>query len=351
MRGRTAGWGALIALLIAGCDATLSASGDASTAGMDGSVPGGDGGTPGDGGTLDRDSVIVRPDGSEPSGPGVFLVVGESQAIASSRDGRTWSDRTIDTGNPGTGFRNAGAGDGLLLAVGGAGAAGIVMRTRDGDTWERSNTLTEWVGGADEFPERGVIVAAGGNGARWISRDGGASFEITTRFMAGAHYRGVAAGAGVVVAAGHLYDNSEGVLSVSADGTSWEDQRLPGTSSNNVQFVGGYFVAGSNGGLVAYSSDGRGWSMSDSGESALQHAAYVGDRFVVGGQDRAYASTDLSTWSPLPSTFPERVVRGGALYVGVYREGRRYVSSDGDSWEMVRDATGPQRALVFAPFP
>jgi hypothetical protein len=89
--------------------------------------------------------------------------------------------------------------------------------------------------------------------------------------------------------------------------TAVADSKLT-SAINAIDFGGGKFVAGDNGGKMAYSSNGTTWTaVGDSkfGSTKINAIAYGGGKFVAGGNDGKMAySSDGTTWTKTSATSP-----------------------------------------------
>src|SRR5690606_4566129 len=90
----------------------------------------------------------------------------------------------------------------------------------------------------------GVFVAAGGNGLRARSLDGGKTWTDEAEYYSG-HFRALAVGNGVVVAVGHSYGRDEdvGIIANTSDGAQWSEVSARTETFGSVAFGSGVFVA------------------------------------------------------------------------------------------------------------
>ncbi len=179
-------------------------------------------------------------------GGGVFVATfrgssGETQLVATSRDGRMWTRRTT-----GAGALNAVAHNGeRFVAIGEVAPAGSVAVSADGSAWQRMAAGTP----------PGVLRGIAGNAALknfvawgsqtpelWVSRDG-ATWTRTTLPGAAPTERpwGVAAAGRGYVAAARL-PSGEAKLFTSSDGTTW----VAGSTLASGNSVSGLGVAASD---------------------------------------------------------------------------------------------------------
>ena len=234
-----------------------------------------------------------------PPADAVAVAVGYGTRRVRSADGLTWTDFVeVDPngGDDDTLLRGVGYGEGMFVAEGGS-AAALTMRSPDGIAWESvSNDLGSFV--SDVAWQDGIFVAAGGNGLRARSLDGGGSWQDATPYYSG-HFRAIAAGNGVFVAVGHTYgDTNVGLTSTSEDGASWTTEQTLGAplGGQSIAFGSGVFVARDGGGALWSSADGEAW-----GEPVGQRAGEgpvirANDAFLTSGADGFWTSPDGQTW-------------------------------------------------------
>jgi hypothetical protein len=298
-----------------GASGSGSASGDDSRASSgddlatDAAPDDGDDGGPG---PADSDSGSGPDSGDttgDPPPPGdpIAVAVGYGTRRVRSEDGLSWTDFqrvNPDGGDDDDLLRGIGYGDGVFLAVGGAGV-GSSMRSLDGIEWtDAHGDLPSFV--SDTVWLDGTFVAAGGNGLRMRSLDQGVSWQDLTRYYAG-HYRALAAGNGVVVAVGHTYgDSNVGLVSTTTDGAAWTPEQTGGAgwSGGSIAFGGGVFVARDQAGQVRVTADGLTWSeptLSLGGSGTMLHADGA---FVTPGDAGYFTSPDGTRWTELPARFP-----------------------------------------------
>jgi hypothetical protein len=245
-------------------------------------------------------------DGSESSGEtpardAIAVAVGYGTRRVRSEDGLEWTDFVeVDPegGDDPNLLRGIGYGDGVFLAVGGAGL-GFSMRSFDGITWQ-DETHTFDAFASDVAWLDGTFVAAGGNGLRMRSLDGGVTWQDMGPYYSG-HFRAIAAGNGVVVAVGHTYgDTNVGIVDTTSDGASWSGEQLVGApyAGLGLAFGAGVFVSRDDAGAVRSSSDGVDWGgvlELDDGGAVL----FADGRFVTAGNGAYWTSEDGTTWDEL----------------------------------------------------
>ncbi len=269
-------------------------------------------------------------------------------------DGLEWQDSTtvshgpMTEGHTRTLIRGVGYGDGVFVAVGGFDNP-YISTSCDGVTWRRDllGTNTD-----DELPLElsmflsdvafadGVFVAAGAAGSRMRSADHGQTWVETGSWVDG-HLRGIAAGQGRFVAAGHTWETGEGLTTVSVDGLRWTPVAAsPGGEYMGVTFGAGVFI--SLGALRCdRSPDGELWEPCGLPpvDAVLTRVQFSRDRFYVQTGDGHWTSSpDGETWTPLqPGWLPDRFVWGEGRHVMV-RWGARGHGLPPERWTEVEFA-------------
>ncbi len=280
--------------------------------------------------------------GAPPAGAPVLVAVGYGGRRASSPDGLTWENDIVVDPNGGDDdnlFRGVGWGGGVFVAVGGSGE-GQIATSPDGATWTFRAPASSWVGGA-AF-ERGVFVAAGGNGLRIRSADLGATWTDEQPYFAG-HYRGVAAGAGRFVAVGHTYGgNDVGLVSSTTDGVTWSPEQTGGGTFHSVTFGGGLFVAVGQD-RCAVSSDGEAWTDAPVFDSGLGRVVFGDGTFALRSDSGLHTSVDGLTWTLVPAASPPQGLLGAGVdvWIGGDWPDALHASADLSSWQLVHGDGGP----------
>jgi photosystem II stability/assembly factor-like uncharacterized protein len=212
------------------------------------------------------------------------------------------------------------------------------------------------------MPNRPLFIAAGQQGARIASADGGKTWQPQQVGKEGEVYRAVAFGNGRFVAVGSF--GGKNIIAATADGAKWDLTTKDGQYRFFIRGLGfggnatpdakGFFLGiggdpGSVGGsapFVVTSTDGATWSdfTPIAGKHILRRIAWGGQgggRFVgVGDRGRRATSKDGKTWEDPPNTKAidtlVDVAYGGAegkgLFVGVGLHGLRMTSPDGLKW-------------------
>jgi hypothetical protein len=260
-------------------------------------------------------------------GNGLFVAVGSYGAILTSPDGVTWTRQASGTSND---LYGVAYGNGRFVAVGGGGA---ILTSPDGVNWTRQTPLTgNWLGSVTYG--NGLFVAVGGShdsGAIFTSPDG----VTWTRRTSGTDnwLRGVTYGNGLFVAVG-----DRGAILTSPDGVTWTQQTL-GTGNElwGVTYGDGLFVAVARGGTILTSPDGVNWTQRTSGTyTSLNNVTYGNGLFVaVGGFGTILTSPDGVNWTAQTSVTSSKlddVAYGNGLFVAVGWDGPILTSPDGVNW-------------------
>ncbi|NUO48602.1 MAG: hypothetical protein HOV80_07070 [Polyangiaceae bacterium] len=280
--------------------------------------------------------------GAPPTGTAVLVAVGYGGRRTSSLDGVTWENDVIVDPNGGDDdnlFRGVGFGNDTFVAVGGA-AVGQIATSTDGATWTFQAPVSSWLG--DVAYQNGVFVTAGGNGLRLRSTDGGVTWTDDAGYYAG-HFRGIAAGNGVFVAAGHTYGGGDvGLISTTTDGVTWTPEQTGGGTFGSIAFGAGVFVAVGND-RCSVSSDGASWSDCSIAASDFGRVVYGAGVFAMRAGDGIYTSADGATWAPLASQSPPQGLlgQGVGMWIGGNWPDDLFASADLASWDNVFGGTGP----------
>jgi hypothetical protein len=295
--------------------------------------------------------------GGHPGGAStpIAVAVGYGQRRLFSTDGTHWTllEKTPDGGDDNDLFRGVTYGNGRFVAVGGSSVA-LTQVSTDGSHWSNGGTGDAWLGGVAW--NGSVFVAAGGNGLRVRSTDGGATWAAPAGYQA-KHYRAVAFGDGLVVAVGHTYDNSGpgntnvGVIATTADGLLWTERRAAGETFGSLAYGNGAFVAATTGATVATSTDGMKWVDQTVGTGS-GGVCFTGTDFILWRDSGIYRSSDGATWTLVTSK--SRAVAG--FFKGAYLSFdwplRVNASPDLISWTQVFAPLGSgltQLATGFSP--
>ena len=231
----------------------------------------------------------------------IAVAVGYGTRRVRSQDGLAWTDFVEVDPNGGDDdnlLRGVGYGDGMFVAVGGAGAA-LTLRSLDGSAWESiANDLGNFV--SDVAWQDGTFVAAGGNGLRARSLDAGGSWQDAAPYYSG-HFRAIAAGDGIFVAVGHTYgDSMIGLSSTSTDGATWTTETTFGApmGGGSIAFGDGVFVARDGSGAIRTSTAGT-WGEPVAQQQGEGRVIRAGGVFITSGTDGFFSSTDGAQWEPI----------------------------------------------------
>lgn len=345
----------LLVLALAGCSDDAPSDFDAGTRpidasqGVDASTPTQSDAGSSDGAVPTPDSGVGGEDAGVPTGTPLWIGVGGWGFRASTRDGRSYHVES----NPSTGndhspdlLRGIGFGNGTFIAVGGD-ANSMVMRTRDGITWEEDlhPAGSQWKG--DVAFGGGRWVAVGGVGSVILSDDDGLSWRAGPENLAQAG-RSIAYGGGTFVAVG---DNA--LIATSSNGESWTRH---GPDSGLRYTIVGYgrgmwFVGGSEWNGGGFTSD---CALSEDGGSSWSSCPFTVGRFGAAStvpegllvtRDGGYLLWNGSEWLDRDADVPENVYEGDGTWVGVSSE-RRFVGSSLDSMEAIDNSERGFRDFV-----
>lgn len=337
-----------LGLLVAcGDDASSSGGGGSGAATQGGNNEGGAGGSGassaegGQGGTSSSGGQNAGGSGgSTPTGEPLFVAVGYGGRRMRSVDGSAWTNDVVvdpNGGDDNTLFRGVGFGDGVFVAVGGS-SEGQILTTENGIDWTTRTPASSWLG--DVTFEDGVFIAAGGNGLRQRSLDLGATWIDPGPYYAG-HFRGIASGGGVVVAAGHTYGgNDQGLIMRSTDlGATWESEIVGGPQFGSIAYGAGRFVAVGQDGCRS-SADGAAWSDCGLG-GGLGRVVFANAQFIVPEGGGYSLSADGVSWMHLDAPSRGVTTFGEGLYLAIGWPDRIETSADLLSFNVVNQDTGP----------
>ncbi len=288
-----------------------------------------------DAGEVARDAAVPPDHDAGASLERRFVAVGYGGHRTVSLDGRTWGHHLIEDpagGDDPSLLRGVGYGDGTFIAVGNR-----IMTSTDGIEW---TTRVADTGSflSDVVWADGLWVAAGGNGLRLRSTDGGATFTDPAPYVAG-HFRSIDTGNGAFVAVGATSGDA-GLSSTTTDGVHWTDH-IGGPALAQVAFGADMFVAVGSGGRVSISTDGMSWDERTLGSGGLQDVAFANGEWMVHGGSSYWTSTDASTWTMHSGSLPDAIVQRDGVYVGVTWSAPLLASSTpGGPWTTV-DSTRP----------
>lgn len=248
---------------------------------------------------------------------GLWLVLGDD-AILTSADGLTWTNRFQRTNDETLQFTAAAFGNDTFVAVGG-----------------RIAIDAERIGPSS--------IATSTNGIDWVRREPGVVADLY----------GLASGNGVFVAVGESPEQQPAILT-SVDGITWTIITPPfGDCLSDVIFVDGTFVAAGCNGLVATSLDGTIWYVEETpSTSSFSSIAYGGGVYVTAGQGTAAltsnnsASWELRSLGPVGDVYS--LAYGGGQFVaaaGVFAT--ILTSTNGADWRPHRLAFGSLFQIAY----
>lgn len=291
------------------------------------------------------------PDATATAGSPTWVVVGNWGYRASTQNGRDYTviagpqqdnDHTPDL------MRGVGFGDGMFVAVGGD-RNSMIMRTRDGVTWDEDlyPEGRDWMG--DVAFGNGRWVAVGGNGRTVVSEDGGDTWREGEERLPRAGRR-VAFLDGRFVAVG-----DQGMIATSVDGDTWDDRSQGGDRGiNELAYGGGLYVVGSQ------NWNGSGFDIrcfTSTDAETWAECPFVGDidrlelianleGDVVVKTNGGYELWDGTAWSHGDADLPSHLLGADGEYVGAAGS-RRYYGSDWRAMEQVTEAERGLRDMAF----
>jgi hypothetical protein len=228
----------------------------------------------------------------------MFVAVGER--ILASPDGRRW---IVVATFPTCAFARVAANTSSFVAAGGFYGRGCLATSSDGRAWtDRTSTLPNNDSVLTDVIWTGSTFVALGNANRGIfgltsvlltSPDGG---TWTQQFGANAFLSDVAWNGTLFVAVGSQV--RQGSIFTSPDGKTWT--RVRANVSYPLRAIvwnGANFVAVGSGGVLVTSQDGKTWANRQSGTTAdLMSISWSGSRFVAVGRGIILTSADGVTW-------------------------------------------------------
>ncbi|MBL8743124.1 MAG: hypothetical protein JNK04_18570 [Myxococcales bacterium] len=279
--------------------------------------------------------------GVAPSGTPIFVAVGYGGRRMSSLDGVTWENDIVVDPNGGDDnnlFRGLGYANGLFVAVGGS-SEGQIFTSTNGADWTAQTPGSSWIG--DVVFVDGAFIAAGGNGLRQRSSDQAVTWTNQAPYYAG-HFRGIAAGGGIAVAAGHTYNTDPfvGLVSVTTDaGLTWSEPLTGGPAYGSIAFGAGVFVAAGDGGCRS-SSDGVDWTDCGIG-GGLGRVVFANGEFLIPDDAGYHHSADGATWSHVDGPSKGIQTFGLGQYLATSWPDRIESSTDLQTYTIVNQDTGP----------
>jgi hypothetical protein len=222
-------------------------------------------------------------------GAGVTVVVGLGGDIATSTDGRTWTQR----GSSGAEYRINSIASLNGRWFGGA-TYGPIFSSADGVTWNRlvgtaSNELLGWAYGANRYVGVGTggFVTTSADGVTW---SGNTTSSGVTRNLTSATF-----GNGRFVAVG-----DGGVVTTSTDGLTWTPRTSGVTSNLNTAItLGNRHIVVGDAGVILTSTDGVSWTRAsyNGGRNLGVACVYAGLAYAAGSNGTIISSPDGQTWT------------------------------------------------------
>jgi hypothetical protein len=250
-----------------------------------------------------------------------FIAAGWAGTIATSPDGRTWTE-LFDS--PTTSILDVAEANGITVAVG---DRAILTSGDGGETWTFTQAQTVLLGVTHA---QGLFVAVGGNGATLYSTDGLDWHPGNLQGFANS-LSDVAYGNGVFVAVGY------GRI-VSSDGINWTvsspDSERPAFA---VAYGNGMFLALGHFDVALISQNGYDWQRVQSPRRWIEGLVFDGRHFIGVGLDGTIISTaDASRWETLNSGTAaplHDIAINNHTYVAVGDSGTILTSRNGTQWE------------------
>ncbi|CAM3552966.1 MULTISPECIES: cadherin-like beta sandwich domain-containing protein [Saccharibacillus] len=226
-------------------------------------------------------------------GNGLWVASAENGKVLTSPDGSSWTERTVDAGYTSS-FLNVTYGGGQWVLVGNT---GTVYTSSDAVNWTNRSISTPDNLSAIAYGNSTYVIAAN-LGSVYVSAD-----AITwSKVPAGsADLLAIAYGSGSFVAAG-----SDGNAYRSSDGISWANRgpAAGGSPIYSVKFLNGSFYATSDG-KISVSANGSSWNsytLSDANGEPIYDVTYSGGKYVAAGggtlsNGLIYVSTNGTFWT------------------------------------------------------
>jgi hypothetical protein len=287
---------------------------------------------------------------AHPRGTRLFIGgAGTEGRTGATADGVTWVDTTTTSHGPTVAghtrnlIRGLGYGGGLFVAVGGYDNSYISVSC-DGTTWRQDVLGTNIEAARSELPAGfneflsdvayldGAFVAAGGQGKRLRSADGGVSWAVVGG-TAGGLFRGIEAGNGLFVAAGENNMQMQSMTSVSDDGgLTWSTAAIgPFGALESLAFGNGVFVAvGQN--ECIFSDDGLAWTACEHDPANALRVIFSNGTFYLAHGAGHLTSTDGETWEDHATALPQGFAFGDGRYVGARSNTMRGFTMDLMTW-------------------
>jgi acetyl esterase/lipase len=277
----------------------------------------------------------------------MFLAVGSALRRVTSQDGIRWEHNQEVPGQARDDaylLRGATHGEGLIVAVGQR-----ILVSRDGREWTEASVQRNWLG--DVAYGKGMFVAVGYQ--RSISSRDGTTWSAPVRNPTVSGRR-IAFGGGRFVAIGWMTEQGQqvGYSTTTTDAQEWTNTKVAGgLIPRSVAFGNGRFVLVGSHGLRESSADGVTWQHRTLGEEAeeLREVIWTGEQFVALGNRGGYASPDGIQWRLWSQRVPSQVCYGNGVFAGSSAGSFSY-SKDGVQWTPVESESKTQiRKIIFVP--
>lgn len=132
-----------------------------------------------------------------------------------------------------------------------------------------------------------------------------------------------------------IITNGSGTSYTSTDGINWSPQVITSATYNWVSAIpGGGFLINSSTGVLSYSADGTSWTVRTGFDKSVTVGAVSGSVLVLYHQQLLWVSTDLGitwTWIPTPVTSPSTLVWCGNFF-WLSSTSSGFTCIDGLSW-------------------
>ena len=261
-------------------------------------------------------------------GNGLYVSVGN--AIFTSPNGVTWTQRTIPTGVGN--LESVTYGNGLFVAEAWM-TTNSIITSPDGITWTQRTTPS---GFFDNITYgNNIFVVVGSSGAIMTSPDGitwTARTSNVSNYLAGVTY-----GNGLFVTSGS-YSTS---YTTSPDGITWTARTAPNNLQGQIAFGNGIFVSDAPCSSMS-SPDGISWTWLSTGCN-FNSITYGNNLFVMSGNSsgQILTSSNSKTWTTITTganTYLYGITYGNGLFVAVGNNGIVATSPSGYSYNYTVNA-------------
>lgn len=284
-------------------------------------------------------TMTPTPTPSNPANPfGRWVLTGYGGRHMTSADGgKTWTNDVSDVANGGDDKylqRAAAFFKGAFISLGFR-----IQRSTDGATFQSSNFLGQWYGGAAVGGNR--LVAVGGCAQRAYTDDG-VNWTDVPENTCTTHMRGLVYGNGIFFAYG-----DGGSRMTSPNGVTWT--KLPSYTVTNVAYGFGYFWGVASTSKVVRSTDGVTWSdVTVSGATGFTGFNFVNNSLILTTSSKNYRSLDGTTWSAFGGGMSGKIAYGGGVYIGLGWQ-TVYRSTDGMAWTVTKSGGNSLVDMAWAP--